>query len=343
MATLKQLLQRTHQNLLILKEREAKHGSNVPLELLNQISDHEAAIKLIKQSLSIELTETGLNALKEDLRPLLVASNVEQIDLDEVKLDLPRLPYEPEIVLIPAGPFLMGSDEGEVYEAPQHEVNLPAYQIGQYPVTNAQYAEFIKRETKQAVPSRAWLQRQPPAGQGNYPVVAVTWHDALAYCRWLSEQTGRHYRLPTEAEWEKAARGTDGRRYPWGNEWTAGYTKADSHDITPVTIQSAGEVEQPYQPQGASPYGCYNMVGNVQEWTSTLWGSSRQETTAPYPYQANDGREDLAADKHLPRLYRVYRGGMAPDEETPLRCSTRNRARPQNATKERGFRVVLDV
>jgi formylglycine-generating enzyme required for sulfatase activity len=255
---------------------------------------------------------------------------------------LPRLPYEPETVLIPAGPFLMGSDYGEACEAPLHKVTLPAYRIGKYPVTNAQYAEFVRRESHQVPPSRAWLQRKPPAGREHYPVVAVTWHDALAYCRWLSRLTDRAYRVPTEAEWEKAARGTDGRRYPWGNDWAAGYTKIPDDEITPV-IEDNEKNPQPCQPQGASPYHCYDMVGNVQEWTSTLWGSSKKETSAPYPYRANDGREDFEADQYMSRVYRVCRGGMVKAGQTEIRCSTRHRARPQNATKTRGFRVVLGI
>jgi formylglycine-generating enzyme required for sulfatase activity len=297
---------------------------------------------LIEEALSTEPSETALNGLKEDLRPLLVASNVEQIDLEEVRLELPRFAYEPETVLVPAGPFLMGSDEGEEYEGPQHEVNLPAYRIGKYPVSNAQYAEFLKHNPKQPVPGRAWLQRSPPSGQDSYPVVTIDWHDAVAYCHWLREQTGRLYRLPTEAEWEKAARGTDGRLYPWGNEWLTGDAAAGNSSIRPITAESAGsnQLDQTYR---VSPFGCFDMVGSVQEWTSTLWGSSRQETATPYPYRANDGREDLEADAYLPRVYRVFRGGLPSDEQATLECSTRNRARPQSATKERGFRVARDL
>jgi iron(II)-dependent oxidoreductase len=347
MATLKDLLLRTRENLLILQEREAKYGGNAPLELLNQIRDHQTAIDLIEQALSTELTETGLKRLKEELRPLLVAGNVEQLDLDKLKLEKPRLPFEPETVLIPDGPFLLGSLPGDNIpgeETPQHEVSLPAFRIGQYPVTNDEYAEFIKREKQQEPPKKTgWFLREPPADRLEHPVTAVSWADAQAYCRWLSAQTGRTYRLPTEAEWEKAAswaeeRGSGGlpggrkRQYPWGDEWQAGRCNFGNDDTTPVTAF----------PEGVSPYGCYDMLGNVQEWTSTLWGSDPKENAFPYPYRASDGREE-ANPTHLHRVYRVYRGGSFRDEPVRLRCSVRGNSDPESKIRWRGFRIALEI
>ena len=336
MTTLRQLLQRTQENILILQEREARYGGNPPLELVNQINDHQAAINLINQALATELTASQLDQLKAQLRPLLVAGNVEQIDLDEVKLETPYLPFEPETILIPAGPFLMGSLPGDdipAEETPQHEVSLADYRIGKYPITNAEYAEFVKRERLQDVPRKAgWFLREPPANKLDHPVVGVSWHDALAYCRWLSRQSGRAYRLPTEAEWEKAARGPKGQLYPWGNDWQDGCCNEAGHDTTPVTGF----------PAGCSSYGCCDLVGNVQQWTSTLWGSNLQETAYPYPYQANDGREDLTA-QYLHRAYRIYRGGSFRDDRPQLRCSARGRSDPDSKIRWRGFRVVLEV
>ena len=115
-------------------------------------------------------------------------------------------PFEPETILIPAGPFRMGQDGGGT-ASPAHEVTLPAFRLGKSPVTNAQYAEFLQRVRSQEEPRRAgWFLRRPPADALDQPVVGISWHDALSYCRWLSESTGRSYRLPNEAEWEKAAR-----------------------------------------------------------------------------------------------------------------------------------------
>jgi len=225
MPTLKKILQRVNENLLVLKEREAKYGGSAPLNLVNQISDHQTAIDLIKEALSAELSERDFALLKEELRPLLIAGNVEQISVDDLKPEKPLLPYEPETVHIPAGDFLMGSNSGETEEAPQHEVKLPSCRISKYPITNTQYAEFIKQNRKQAVPKKAgWKVRQPPANKLEHPVVGVSWHDAQAYCRWLSAHTERSYRLPTEAEWEKAASwaAAEGQKrvYPWGDEFS---------------------------------------------------------------------------------------------------------------------------
>jgi iron(II)-dependent oxidoreductase len=347
MITLRELLQQTHENLNILREREARHGGSAPVDLLNEIDDHLKAIEFIKQVLSTEVTETALQELKVALRPLLLNPRyVQQLDLDQVKLETPHLPFEPETILIPAGPFSMGSLPGDTIpaeETPQHEVSLPAFRMGQHPVTNVHYAEFIKREKQQEPPKKTgWFLREPPADKLDHPVVGVSWADAQAYCRWLSAQTGRTYRLPTEAEWEKAASwveeqggggaGGQKRRYPWGNEWQDGRCNFGGDDTTPVTAF----------PEGVSPYGCYDMLGNVQEWTSTLWGSDPKENAFPYPYRASDGREE-ANPAHLHRVYRIYRGGSFRDEPARLRCSVRGNSDPESKIRWRGFRIVLEL
>lgn len=171
------------------------------------------------------------------------------------------LPFEPMTVVIPGGPFLMGSVPGAgipMCETPQHTVELPAYRIGKHPVTNRQYAEFLKHVKTQEEPKRTgWFLREPPQAKLEHPVVGVSWYDACAYCAWLSQVTGRTYRLPSEAEWEKAARGTDGRRYPWGNDWAENCANVNHNDTTPLDAYAAG----------VSPYGCLDLLGNVQEWT----------------------------------------------------------------------------
>jgi iron(II)-dependent oxidoreductase len=343
MTTLKDVLLNTHQNLLILEERKAKQGSSPDLKLLNQIDDHQAAIELIEEALSTELSETGLKRLKEALRPLLIADNVESIDLDQVERETPPLPYEPETVFIRSGPFLMGSRPGEGVgdeETPQNEVKLPAFEIGKYPVTNAQYAEFIKREKQYDVPKKAgWYLREPPADKLDQPVVGVCWHDALAYCAWLSRQTNRTYRLPTEAEWEKAAswNGDQQMTYPWGDQFEA--DKCNAHEAGLDNTTPVGA----FSPQGDSPSGCVDMAGNVQEWTSTLWGSDLNKSDFPYPYQARDGREDLTADQRLHRVFRVHRGGSFRDNQAKVRCSARGWSDPDSKIRWRGFRVVKEI
>jgi formylglycine-generating enzyme required for sulfatase activity len=236
----------------------------------------------------------------------------------------------------------MGSDLGEKDEAPRHEVKLPAYQIGKYPITNAQYAEFIKQDKTQEPPRKVgWFLREPPPDKLDHPVVGVSWYEALAYCRWLSQQTNqaRLYRLPTEAEWEKAT-AWDGQKhneYPWGDTFEAGNCNAGTAglgDTTPVGR---------YSPQGDSPWGCADMAGNVQEWTSTLWGSDSATCDFPYPYKPNDGREDLEAEQHLHRVYRVCRGGSYRDDAPKVRCASRGQSSPDSKLKWRGFRVVLEI
>ena len=158
-----------------------------------------------------------------------------------------------DMILVPAGEFTMGSSQEEIEyalhrceeayghcqrswfenELPQHTVYLDDFYIGRYEVSNAQYEHFVEATGYQA--PRGWSGGSIPGGLENHPVVNVSWHDALAYCRWLSEETGHTVRLPTEAEWEKSARGTDGRVYPWGDEFDTGKCNSDEDNIETTT------------------------------------------------------------------------------------------------------------
>jgi formylglycine-generating enzyme required for sulfatase activity len=243
-------------------------------------------------------------------------------------------PFEPEMILIPAGEFLMGSDpslDQFVYEndpddeQPQHTLYLPDYYLAKTPVTNVQYAAFVQA-TGHHQPKH-WAGDRPPRGKEDHPVVNVSWYDAIAYCNWLSEVTGKSYCLPSEAEWEKGARGSDGRIYPWGNQWDAercNSLESRKRDTTPVWAY----------PQGASPYGLLDMAGNVWEWTRSLWGASFE-----YPYDPADGREDLDATGGAPR---VLRGGMFYlIGNWNHRCAARNARNPYDLLRVIGFRVVV--
>jgi len=263
-----------------------------------------------------------------------------------------RQPFEPELILIPAGAFLMGSDPltdaaARQDERPQHRVFLPDYYLAQAPVTNAQYAFFIQH-TRHPVPNRAtWRAQEPPPGKAEHPVVEVSWHDAVAYCRWLAEVTGKPYRLPTEAEWEKGARGTDGFIYPWGQQWLASHCNSGEAERGTTTAVGA-------YPQGRSPYGLWDMAGNVFEWTATLWGkpSPRRNTAFHYqaiggpanikpfgyPYQPNDGREAATTDAQSPR---VVRGGSFLHAQHAARCAYRDWSLPYATFATHGFRVTL--
>jgi formylglycine-generating enzyme required for sulfatase activity len=253
-----------------------------------------------------------------------------------VTLDLQS--FEPETIFIPAGPFLMGSPTDAAApedEKPQHQVDLPAYRIGKFPVTNQQYLEYVRQTGAAAAPETGWkLARQgkvPDEAKLAHPVTGVSWDEALGYCHWLSQQTGRRYRLPTEAEWEKAARGVeDARPYPWGDAWDPARCNNESDDTTPVDRFGS-----------QTPYGCFDMAGNVWEWTSTIWGSSRHDPDYRYPYQ-NDSREAPEAAARY-REYRICRGGAYTDASDRLRCSARARYAADTRHKRRGFRVVMEA
>lgn len=241
----------------------------------------------------------------------------------------PFLAYEPETVLIPAGEFWMGS-AADPLATPEHVVNLPAYRIGLFPITNDQFAQFIYQTKQAASPDLLWDGNQPSREQRRYPVVGVTWEEAIAYCAWLSQLTERPYTLPNEAQWEKAARGTDGRLYPWGNTWEPTLCNNNLNEYTAVDA---------FPPQ--SPYGCYDMVGNGREWTTTLWGSDSREPDPRYRYPwADDGRNDPTAPLTTRRIFRGGRG----DEPTAYQCSRRGAYLPTRCgprQQRHGFRIVL--
>jgi formylglycine-generating enzyme required for sulfatase activity len=217
-------------------------------------------------------------------------------------------PFEPEMVLIPAGEFLMGSDpsvdkDAQDGEQPQHILYLPDYYLAKTPVTNAQYAAFVYATGHE--PPLHWEDGKPPRGREDHPVKWVHWADAVAYCDWLAEVTGKPYRLPSEAEWEKGARGTDGRIYPWGNQWDE--ERCNSGEDYEFHTTPVGAY-----PEGASPYGLLDMAGNVLEWTRSVFKN--------YPYDPEDGREDLEAGG-----YHVLRGGSFYLDLTAVRCAFRGR------------------
>ncbi|MBM3320033.1 MAG: SUMF1/EgtB/PvdO family nonheme iron enzyme, partial [Candidatus Eisenbacteria bacterium] len=209
------------------------------------------------------------------------------------------------LVHVPKGEFEMGDDAGAGDERPQHRLALEAFWIGKYPVTQALYRRF-REET--GSPAAGSLK----TGRDDHPVVNVSWQDAVALCQWAGVQ------LPSEAEWEKAARGTDGRRYPWGNQWESGRCNVGTAGTSPVGNY----------PGDKSPYGCFDMAGNVSEWTRSLYRS--------YPYVAADGRESVRET-----ALRVVRGAAFNDYERLARCASRFRDNPVSRIDGFGFRVVV--
>jgi formylglycine-generating enzyme required for sulfatase activity len=229
------------------------------------------------------------------------------------------------LVRVPAGEFQMGSVMSRDRHAwgdefPPHPVHVPEFHIGRYPVTNAQFQAFVWA-TGYLAPFH-WQKGTVPPGRSNHPVVNVSWHYAVEFCNWLRTETGQPFRLPTEAEWEKAARGTDGRIYPWGDD-------PPTEDRCNFN-SNAGDTTMTghYSPQGDSPYGCADMAGNVLEWCQSL--------VRPYPYWASDGREATWADG-----FRVLRSGSFDSSEGRVRCAYRGRWNPNHWSKYFGFRVVV--
>ncbi len=236
-----------------------------------------------------------------------------------------------QMVKIPAGVFWMGSDDPRTNEAnrPKHRVRTRAYLIDRYPVTMAQYARFIAANDYR-VPLN-WKDGRIPRGMALHPVTMVSWYNARDYCAWAGK------RLPTEAEWEKAARGEDGRRWPWGNAMHPDYlnTYYRIGHTTPVNAF----------PQGASPYGVMDMAGNVQEWVA--------DEFAPYPgtqapdeiFQAReiDPGYTRGSEEKERLIYFVMRGGSWKSDPFSTLTYHRNYSMPNYASDFFGFRCARDL
>jgi formylglycine-generating enzyme required for sulfatase activity len=230
-----------------------------------------------------------------------------------------------ELLRVPAGKFLMGSkpDNKQAFddEKPQDTVDIPYdYWMARFPVTNELYDAYIKSKRN----------KHPVAGwemKNDHPVTYVKWTDAMVYCQWLNTllkaelPSGLVLRLPTEAEWEKAARGADGREYPWGNQFDKNNCNTSEGGKGGTTTVGS------YSPRGDSPYGCADMGGNVWEWTHSLMKK--------YPYNSSDGRENETASDR-----RVLRGGSFRHGEGLARCVARVDSDIADFSDNFGFRVV---
>ncbi len=234
-----------------------------------------------------------------------------------------------DMVYVPAGPFLMGSADGRPDEFPPHVVTLPAFYIDRYEVTVAEFAAFLNARGSLwcdvAPCADVWAENpqshlrsvgngyRPAPGFERYPITWVSWYAARAYCRW------RGKRLPTEAEWEKAARGPDGRRYPWGNTYEAGRANVGHAYSGPLPVGRF--------PTGASPYGALDMAGNVWEWVADWY--------APYP--------GSSATSPFFGKYKVVRGGSWNHPPVDARTTARDIAHPARRLGVVGFRCARDA
>jgi formylglycine-generating enzyme required for sulfatase activity len=242
-----------------------------------------------------------------------------------------------DMIIIPAGEFLMG--EGRE----QHELFLPDYQLGKYPVTNAEYKKFIEAggyQDKDLWTEAGWQevgqkQTEPRYWQDarfnkpNQPAIGLSWYECVAYCRWLSAEMGQLYRLPTEAEWEKGARGSDGRMYPWGNKFEAHLLNAREGDQKVCTTTPVG-----IYPAGISPFGVFDCAGNVWEWCATRWKKA-------FPYDAcqDEWQPDYLEGKNL----RALRSGSWNYKAEAARCGYRFKFQPYGWTERGGFRLASPI
>ncbi|MCP4424180.1 MAG: formylglycine-generating enzyme family protein [Chloroflexi bacterium] len=263
------------------------------------------------------------------------------------------------MALIPAGSFFMGISDRQIdwlarrddaakkwkekryfsREQPRRILALASYYIGKYPVTVGEYRAFVKTGgyqrcqywTKAGWAWRESVARVQPdfwddekwAKDDRLPAVGVSWYEVVAYCRWLSAETGSSYRLPTEAEWEKAARGTDGRLYPWGNEFDVGRCNTRRSGLNQT--EPVGR----YNPGDESPFGCAEMAGNASEWTLSQY--------KPYPYDGHDGRNEVEGEAE-----RVIRGGSWYKPALRARVVARGMNDPFFADNDVGFRCLLE-
>jgi sulfatase modifying factor 1 len=238
-----------------------------------------------------------------------------------------------EWALVPAGEFEMGAEGGpaDADESPKHKVFLDAFYIGKFEVTNRDYALFVKATGRRAPENddpkySLWRGTAMLEGVADLPVINVSWDDAVAYCQWIGG------RLPTEAEWEKAARGTDARTYPWGNDPVTGNrTNYSIENVTfwegPATLAKVHQYDF-----GRSPYGAYEMAGNVWEWVEDWYDHDYYKNGAMQnPKGPADGKE------------RVVRGGGWQSNPVTVRSANRNKHQPSDKRVYIGFRCAKDA
>ena len=242
-----------------------------------------------------------------------------------------------EMVFIPEGEFYMG--EGREI----HKVSLTDYLLGKYPVTNTEYRRFVEAngyQDKTLWTDAGWVevgqkQNEPRYWQDsrfnkpNQPAIGLSWYECVAYCRWLREETGQVFRLPTEAEWEKGSRGLEGQVYPWGDKFEENRLNAREGNQKVCTTTPVG-----IYPTGVSPFGLFDCAGNVWEWCATFWKK-------PFPYDAceNEWQIDYLEGQNL----RVLRGGSWNYKANAARCGFRFKFQPYGWTERGGCRLVSPV
>lgn len=227
-----------------------------------------------------------------------------------------------DMVEIPEGPFIMGSTEGDPDEAPEHQVYLKSFYIDLNEVTQEEYQRFVKM-TKLGKPFVPVFEEDISNIQRpDFPAMGMSWKDAVAYCRWAGK------RLPTEAEWEKAARGERKRQYAWGENYEVGYANLEGEEDGFPYLAPTGFFES-----GRSPYGVYDMTGNVAEWVSDTYGEHFYEKT---PYRDPTGPDEEGEHK-------VIRGGSWRETALAARLTKRFQAKMWRTDSTIGIRCAKDI
>lgn len=291
---------------------------------LSELKSHLRAagedITLNRQHEHRQVTIIGYNAA--ELEALLSAADWRELSLQ---------------VEIPAGRFTMGTNRARAdeYDKPEHELELPAFYIDKYPVTNAQYARFVLATGHR--PPLHWEDGKIPSGLELHPVTMVSWFDANRYAEWSGK------RLPTEAEWEKAARGSDSRRWPWGNNMMPDKLN---------TYYSLGATSSVFQyTAGQSPYGVMDMAGNVSEWTNDDFLAYKNSQAEPEVFMGKIAVANSPQDQALKVVdlinvdenYKVLRGGSWKSDPFSTATYHRNYSWPHYASDFFGFRCVSDI
>jgi len=319
---------------LVLKPLEDKSFIDLRQHLnVAHITPAEGAKRLIRELDRLNLADLAFNsplptnprAQSGEDAPHLLSQTTREKNLQG------RIISDVEVILppwrfIPAGPFWMGSDRVRDKDATDSElaefsINVAPFAIALYPVTVQEYTLAVKGNIVKA-PQNNHISWEEQIQHPSHPVVNVSWYDAIAYTQWLSALTEQIWRLPTEIEWEKAAKADQKYIYPWGNKWKAGLANTKEENVKTTSTIGA-------YPQGASPYLIYDLIGNVGEWCH-----SKME---PYPYQTPAIPVLEASDK------RIIRGGSWNSTHLEARITARRDHFPEIIAPTFGFRLVLDI
>ena len=285
--------------------------------MLDNRITYQAGMRLVPGTYQVKVSADGYETVIDAI------GHGEISTLRRIVLQKRRFPYEPEMVVVPAGQFWMGceaEEDCEDQESPGHEVNIASFAISKYEVTFEEYDPFVDSTEQKRESDASW-------GRGRHPSINVSWEDAVAYTKWLSNHTGKMYRLPSEAEWEYVVRAGSRTAFNWGNE--IGFNQANCNGCG---SQWDGEQTAPVGSFSANRWGLHDMHGNVREWVADCWNDNYQDApTNGSPWESGD------CD------FRVLRGGSWDLSPNLIRSSHRSRDGARRRSRNGGFRVARTI